>query len=146
MITTSTINEKYTICDSRGFWVWHRNGAILQGNDLAELTTDFGQNGVCSIVFFLPSVSLLVHFHQQDPLTLARIWTGSCCTDLRNKVGTVTQLCTWQLNLWMCHVRLPKREGEGKMLTRTGYPGFLCSKDVWVILVLSVSILVPLRE
>ena len=32
------------------------------------------------------------------------------------------------------------------MLTRTGYPGFLCSKDVWVILNLSVSILVPLWE
>ena len=32
------------------------------------------------------------------------------------------------------------------MLTQTGYPGSLCSKDVWVILILSVSILVPLWE
>ena len=37
-------------------------------------------------------------------------------------------------------------EVQMELLTRTGYPGFLCSKDVWVILTLSVSILVPLRE
>ena len=32
------------------------------------------------------------------------------------------------------------------VLTRTSYPGFLCSKDVWVILILLVSILVALWE
>ena len=33
-----------------------------------------------------------------------------------------------------------------QVLTRTGYPAFLCSKDVWVILLISVSILIPLRD
>ena len=33
-----------------------------------------------------------------------------------------------------------------RLLTRTGYPAFLCSKDVWVILLASVSIVIPLRD
>ena len=37
-------------------------------------------------------------------------------------------------------------KAQDRVLTQTGYPGFLCSKDVWVILNLSVSILVPLWE
>ena len=32
------------------------------------------------------------------------------------------------------------------MLTRTGYLAFLCNKNVWVILLVSVSILIPLRD
>ena len=35
---------------------------------------------------------------------------------------------------------------DNVMLTRTSYLTFLCSKDVWVILLVSVSILIPLRD
>ena len=33
-----------------------------------------------------------------------------------------------------------------QILTQTGYPAFLCTKDVWVILSVSVSNLLPLRD
>ena len=60
--------------------------------------------------------------------------------------GSVTWLLSGHvghLNPQTWHIRLTLL---CQLLTRTGYPGFLCNKAVWVILLVLVSILIPLRD
>ena len=131
-------------------WVWMRSHFLP-----SEVWSE-SKHGTWKVMHVSAGAVNAVRF--ANTVSVSNCWTRHRCLHTSGTLpntSTSTYVCTKvaldkTASCFFMHIAAePVNVGvdvEDYLLTRTSYPGFLCSKDVWVILILSVSILVPLWE